>query len=90
MAVNRMINNSRLSTDFVLVLGERVVHIAFGPGVISDVQFDENGNQIRFQVKFDNGEEKIFGFPAVFYNGIMKLESDEEVDIEVGTNILEM
>ena len=83
MAVNSMINNGRLSTDFVLVMGERVYHKSFKSGVITDVQYDDKGNQTRFQVKFDNGEEKIFGFPAVFYSGIMELESGEKVDVKV-------
>lgn len=84
MALDRMIDNGRLSTDFVLVVGERVYHKYFkSGGVITDVQHDDKGKQIRFQVKFDNGEERIFGFPSVFYNGIMELESGEKVDVEV-------
>lgn len=78
-----MLENSKIKTDFVLVIGMRVVHIAFGAGSVTDVECNEDGRQVRFCIEFDNGEEKVFGFPAVFHSGLVRMESGEEVHTEV-------
>ncbi|MDO4966966.1 MAG: ATP-dependent helicase, partial [Lachnospiraceae bacterium] len=69
-----------LKSDFDLVIGELVVQIKYGPGVVDDVEYDSEGNIQRFTVEFDSGEEKAFIFPIAFKMG-MKLESGEKVDV---------
>ena len=69
-----------LKSDFDLVIGERVVQIKYGPGVVDDVEYDSEGNIQRFTVEFDSGEEKAFIFPIAFKMG-MRLESGECVDV---------
>ncbi len=79
----RNISNERLSSDFELIIGERIIHDGFGPGVINDVEYDEKGVQKRFRVQFDGGEEKLFAFPAAFASGVMKLENGQEVEVDI-------
>ena len=74
--------DQKLKSDFVLVIGERVVHISYGPGTINDVEYDDNGRAIRFHVEFDSKVEKLFVFPGAFQGGIMKLESGESISME--------
>ncbi len=76
------VDPSRLKSDFNLIIGERVVHSGYGPGTVDDVDYDD-GKAKRFTVKFDDGSERIFGFPAAFSGGVMQLESGESVDITV-------
>jgi len=77
------IDPSRLKSDFVLVIGERIKQKYYGSGVIDDVDYDEGGKAKRFTVKFDEGDERKFAFPAAFQDGLMELESGEKVEITV-------
>ena len=76
------VSNEKLKSDFVLVIGERVVHISYGPGTIDDVEYDDKGRAIRFHVEFDSKVGKLFVFPGAFQGGIMKLESGESIPLE--------
>ncbi len=70
-----------LRSDFDLIIGERVIQVKYGRGVVADVEYDSAGNIQKFTVEFDSGEEKSFIFPNAFKMG-MKLESGEKVDIQ--------
>ena len=61
-----------------IVIGERIVHNTYGAGVISDADYDNNGNSTKFRVYFDNGIVKEFKYPMAFERGFMKLESVSE------------
>jgi hypothetical protein len=77
------VDPSRLTSDFVLAIGERIVQLSYGPGVVEDVEYNAKGQATRFTVAFDDGSERTFGFPLAFRNGTMWLESGESVDISV-------
>lgn len=59
-----------LPSDFELVIGERVVQKRYGAGVISDVDYNENGQADKFIVTFDSGEERAFIYPIAFKMGM--------------------
>ncbi len=69
-----------LTTDFELVIGERVIHKKYGAGVVSDAQYDEDGKVESFTVEFDFGQEKQFLFPMAFLKG-MSIENGTKVHI---------
>ena len=77
------VHPSKLKSDFVLVIGERVVQMTCGAGTVEDVVYDNKGKAIRFTVKFDDGSERVYGFPAAFQNRMMWLENGDPVDITV-------
>jgi len=62
--------------DYELLIGERVVQATYGPGTVTDVSCDDKGRINRFDVAFDSGEEKTYGFPMAFSCG-MSLENGE-------------
>lgn len=56
--------------DYVLVIGQRVVQAKYGAGVVSDVEYDEDGRAGKFIVSFDSGEQRTFIFPIAFHMGM--------------------
>ena len=77
------VDPSRLKSDFILTIGERVVQLTYGAGVVEDVEYNDKGQATRFVVAFDDGSNRTFGFPLAFRNGTMRLESGEKVEISV-------
>lgn len=65
----------RLPEGFELFIGERVVQVRYGHGVVSDVDYDGFGNAGKFTVTFDSGGERVFSFPKAFQCG-MSLEGE--------------
>jgi len=53
-----------------LVIGERVSQPKYGEGTITDVTYDDDEIPIKFSVKFDAGDEKIFLYPVAFNMGM--------------------
>ena len=70
--------NREMTSDFELVIGERVVQIKYGSGTVTDVEYGSTGKAKKFMVSFDSGEEKAFLFPVAF-QGAMQLEDGREV-----------
>ncbi len=71
---------AELKSDFELVIGERVVQVKYGAGVINDVEYNTDGGIEKFTVEFDTGVEKTFIFPIAFKMG-MSLENGEKVEV---------
>ena len=69
-----------LSSDYELIIGERVVQDKMGPGTVSDVICDAKGSIKQFMVIYDCGDEKTYAFPVAFTKG-MRLESGESIPI---------
>ena len=57
----------------VLVIGQKVVQTKYGKGIITDVIYEEE-KILSFQVSFDRGQDKIFGYPIAFGCGMKLLE----------------
>jgi DNA helicase-2/ATP-dependent DNA helicase PcrA len=53
-----------------LVIGERVFQPKYGEGTITDVTYDDDEIPMKFSVKFDAGDEKIFLYPVAFNMGM--------------------
>ena len=75
----------KVTTDFTLVIGERVVHKIFGTGTVIDVDTDDKGKQNLFTIELDSGGEKRFPFPSAFHQGFVWLESGQEIEMKVET-----
>lgn len=69
------------TSDYELLIGERVIQTKYGPGTVSDVIYNAGGRIDKFEVTFDSGEDKAFMFPNAFMMGMM-LESGEAVPIK--------
>lgn len=68
-----------LYDEYELCIGERVVQSTYGPGTITDVSYNDKGKMNRFEVLFDSGEEKIYGFPMAFTCGMVLENADKKV-----------
>ena len=79
-AESRSAANTAISSDFELIIGERVIQDKQGSGAVSDVILDAMGKIKRFTVSFDSGDEKDYAFPIAFTKG-MRLESGQQVPI---------
>lgn len=60
----------RISDGYEPVIGERVVQIKYGSGVIADVEYGGDGKAKKFTVSFDSGGERAFLFPNAFKVGM--------------------
>ena len=68
-----------LVSDFDLIIGERIVSGKYGPGTITDVEYEKqtaSGRNGKFSVLFDSGEEKHFKFPDAFEIRSIKYDSE--------------
>lgn len=74
------VSDTITSSDFDLMIGERVVQGRYGAGSVTDVIYDDRGKVKKFEVTYDTGEEKSYMFPAAFANG-MRLEDGREVPV---------
>ena len=61
---------AEVSVPDQLVIGERVSQPKYGEGTITDVTYDEDEIPMKFSVKFDAGDEKIFLYPVAFNMGM--------------------
>ena len=59
-----------ISVPDQLVIGERVSQPKYGEGTITDVTYDDDEIPMKFSVKFDAGDEKIFLYPVAFNMGM--------------------
>ena len=57
-----------------LIIGERVMQPKYGKGYITDVVWDDDEIPLKFTVEFDDGNERIFMYPAAFRMGMKILE----------------
>ena len=69
-----------VTSDYDLIIGERVIQNKFGHGTVCDVIYDKKGKISQFCVEFDSGIEKTFAFPVAFKSA-MRLESGEKVEV---------
>ncbi|WP_242835853.1 ATP-dependent helicase [Butyrivibrio sp. FCS014] len=53
-----------------LIIGERVTQSKYGEGTIIDVSYDDDEIPLKFSVRFDSGDEKIFLYPVAFNMGM--------------------
>lgn len=60
----------RIPDGYEPVIGERVVQIKYGSGVIADVEYGGDGKAKKFTVSFDSGGERAFLFPNAFKVGM--------------------
>ena len=75
------VDPAKLQSDFVLVIGERIVQMTCGAGTVEDVAYDNKGKAKRFTVRYDDDSKRVYGFPAAFQNGMMWLENGGSVEI---------
>ncbi len=75
------LGKKEVTSDFELIIGERVVQSQYGPGTVYDVDYDASGAAKKFVVSFDSGIEKAFMFPIAF-QGAMWLEDGREVPLK--------
>lgn len=77
-------SSSKVLSDYVLSVGERVIQAKYGAGTVRDIEYDFSNKVKGFTVAFDSGEEKSFAFPMAFKAG-MSLENGSNIELKDAT-----
>lgn len=81
---NILKSTEKLESDYELCEGELVVSVQYEKGVVTKIEYGNNGSIDRFEVEFDDAGTKKFLFPNAFQNS-MRLLSGAEVKIRTAS-----